>query len=148
MKAIVLVGLPGSGKSTLADNLVEDGWEVVSADSVRADLYKDAAVQGNPAVVWGQFFLRLRLLTLLGAQVVVDNTNCKTRDRLKVLEFLRESKYSVEYWLVDTPLDECLRRNKARSRRVPEAVIHRMHSSLEAGRAGLLQECSTVIIRM
>lgn len=147
MKAIILIGIPASGKSTLADKLILDGYKSVGADRVREELYGDAAVQGDPETVWNEFYLRLESLLATRFDVVIDNTSVRARDRKKVLDFCTRYGYSVEYWLLQTPLEVCLKRNKARTRVVPEEVILRMARTLQENIPLLREECSVTVIK-
>ena len=48
-----LIGSPGSGKSTLAAQMIQSisSSQIISTDQIRAQLYGDAATQGNWAEI-------------------------------------------------------------------------------------------------
>ena len=129
---IILVGIPGSGKSTKAKELVSQGYTHISADRVRAHLYGNANCQGDSDHVFRVFNDQLNKALLASKNVVVDNTNCKQkyRDRLRYVGNFYN--YAIETWVIDTPLDECIRRNGLRSRVVPEHILTNMYKSLHS----------------
>lgn len=145
MKAVVLIGIPGSGKSTLADNMILSGYRSVSADRIREALYGDAGIQGDPREVFGTFYRELDSHLTAGNPIVVDNTNVRAKDRKKLLEQFVRFGYTVEYWLMDTPLETCLLRNSLRERKVPDHVILRMFRALQENKAQLDLECDCVV---
>lgn len=127
----VLCGVPGSGKSTLAAAFKKLGYYVICPDDIRAELYGDASVQGNPKAVFEIAFLRLRRALLFGSDVVFDATNCRPEYRKNILESTDGYSRAVCLWL-DIPLEKCLEQNGRRERRVPEYVIRRMWRELHA----------------
>lgn len=121
MVNVMLIGLPGSGKSTLAAKYVAEGYTLVSTDAARAAIGGDPAVQHPWPEVWA-----VCLALAKGAdKVVYDATNILPEHRQDVMRQIGGAWIGV---VVDTPLDECLRRNAARDRVVPEEVIRNMHS--------------------
>lgn len=136
---LLLVGLPGSGKSTWAAQFIRDnpGYRIVSTDAIRAELYGNAAVQGEWRQVWGEVQQRWRegLQDIATGQLdglIYDATNACRRQRRSVIAAARALGYGpiFVYWF-DVPLSVCLRRNCLRQRQVPEEVINRMHRQLE-----------------
>lgn len=127
----VMVGLPASGKSTAAKALcsIDPNLHLISTDGIRKELYGTEEEQGDPAKVFNIAHKRVREELRKGNSVVFDATNVSERNRKSVLEQIPEdSNVLVRFWLMDTPLEECLRRNSARERVVPEEVIQRMAS--------------------
>lgn len=147
-KLVVMVGVPGSGKTTLAKKLVEKGFHYLNADSIRRELYGSEAEQGDKEQVFALFFQRLEVALEAGLDVVVDNTNINMRQRKPILERAQRFDYTdIQLWLLDVPLDVCLRRNSARERIVPDDIIANMF--MELNRSGRPQrlEGRLVIIR-
>ncbi|MBX9689295.1 MAG: ATP-binding protein, partial [Candidatus Obscuribacterales bacterium] len=70
-----MCGVPGSGKSTLAKRLVDKGYAVLNADSIREELWGDISEQRNSEQVFELFFKRMDEYMALGKDIVVDNTN-------------------------------------------------------------------------
>lgn len=144
MKAIIMIGVPGSGKSTIASQFAAEGMTVLSADKIREQIYGDAAIQGEPERVWGQFYRELEVLIAARTEIVIDNTNVRSKDRKVLLEYLIPAGYYVEYWLIDTPVEKCLQRNSQRERKVPESVILKMASTLQLNKLVLRTECDNI----
>jgi predicted kinase len=134
-RLILLVGIPGSGKTTLARKLTEKGFEVLSADSIRQEMYGNTAEQGEPEAVFAIFFERLAKLFAQGADVVIDNTNLKVKYRQEITDRGRPFGYEdPQIWVLDVPLNVCLNRNRLRQRKVPEDIVANMFN--EFNRSG------------
>ena len=72
-----------------------------------------------------------------GRNFVVDNTHTKEKYVKELKELIKgyseswtEYDYEIKVEVIDTPLDECLRRNALRPEPVFEEVIRRMHRQL------------------
>lgn len=128
-KLTVLVGLPASGKTTLAKKLAErDGAIILSSDAIRAELYGDESVQGDPAKVFRIMKERAVRALKEGRDVVYDATNINAKKRTTLLKELRNqvSNLQAECVMVLCPYGICLMRNRERDRVVPEEAIERM----------------------
>ena len=137
-----MVGIPGSGKSTWAEQFVAQQvlasrqYQQISTDDVRAQLYGDAAVQGEWRKIWAEVMRQLRICYALIEQgqlagAIYDATNARRRDRREALSAFRTLGFGpIEAVWLDTPLAVCLLRNRGRSRQVPIDVIERMHRQL------------------
>lgn len=130
MKTLYIpVGLPGSGKSTFVKNNLADNAYVISTDGIRGELYGDEAAQGNPKQVFMIAYNRLNTFLHDNTEknVVFDATNLTKQARQRILSKLtkKDNIKKVCIWL-DTPIDECKRRNAGRDRKVPEQVIDDM----------------------
>lgn len=130
-KLIILAGLPGSGKSTLAAKLQSSGYYRLNADSVRGMLFWDSGVQRNGDLVFGILGDALIRLCREGVPIVWDNTSLEYKDRYQVAYEAALNCYSSMTYLLDTPLEECKRRNLLRPSPVPESVIDSMAQKLQ-----------------
>lgn len=128
MRVIVLVGLPASGKSTWAE---AQGTTVLSSDHVRELLSDDVTNQQIHGQVFGtmRYLLRKRL-ELAAPLTIIDATNLRPKHRKPWIKVAKSLGAEVEAMFFDTPLEECQRRNAARSRVVPAEVIVQMASNL------------------
>jgi predicted kinase len=143
-----MIGVPGAGKTTLAQKITEKGWKYINADSIRLELYGNAAEQGDKEEVFALFFQRLEELMTEGVDVIVDNTNLNPKQRQPILERCEKFGYAdVQLWMLDVPLDLCLQRNKMRDRVVPEDIISNMYTELNKSGRPKRTEGKVVIIR-
>lgn len=128
----VSVGLPGSGKTTFFRNLARkiEGSFYTSGDDVRAELYGDAARQGDPAKIWDTVRSRACATLKDGRTTIVDGTMVKRVDRKALLAKCQPLASIVVCVYFTTPLEVCLERNLLRDRVVPDRVIKRMHQQL------------------
>lgn len=139
LRCHLLIGPPGSGKTTLAHELAPllqgDGELqalVLSTDSIRAELFGDAAVQGPWDEVRAVMLQRLQEAVAAGRPVIVDATHARRPWRLMYTQGLQLPR-PVEWigWWLTTPLEQCKAWALQRDRPVPEAVIEEFHASLD-----------------
>lgn len=130
---VATVGLPGSGKSTWAE-----GWVAqdpanrarVNRDKLRETL-RGSLVWGDPdlerQVTIAQHAL-IRALLGAGVSVVSDDTNLKPVHLYQLLLIAQECGAEVTIHRMDTPVEECVRRDALRppEQRVGAEVIRRM----------------------
>lgn len=126
-KLFVMVGIPGSGKSTFAKRVAEaiDGV-VLSSDDIRAEMFGDASHQCNPKIIFDEIEIRAKKALSEGKTVFLDSTGVKQFDRIRTVIRYHEDCSEAICVVVDTPVEECFRRNNHRERVVPEWVIDRM----------------------
>lgn len=147
-KLIILVGIPGSGKTTLANKITARGYTCLNADSIRQELWGDAADQREPEKVFDIFFKQLEDVLAEGKDVVIDNTNINTKQRKPIIERAAKAGYTdIQLWLLDVPLDVCLERNKKRDRAVPDDIVANMFMTLNRTGRPRREEGRLVIIR-
>jgi predicted kinase len=147
-RLVLLVGIPGSGKSTLAQKLIARGYKCLNADSIREELYGNAAEQGDKEQVFGIFFQQLDTALADGLDIVIDNTNLNMKQRKPILDRALAAGYSdIQLWLLDVPLDTCLERNRARPRTVPDDIVANMFMELNRSGRPKNSEGKLVIIR-
>ncbi|HJP80800.1 MAG TPA: ATP-binding protein [Candidatus Saccharimonadales bacterium] len=127
----MLSGGPASGKSTYGKLLAaREAFVVCSRDEVRRELRRK-----KPDATEDEIFLTF-VLSILNElrqkrNVVADATfsNWERRKQLIAHVMLFDVSTVIELHHLQTPLDECKRRNAARPRRerVPEADVERLH---------------------
>jgi predicted kinase len=123
-KLYTMVGVPGSGKSTIAKQI--PNTVIVSSDSIRKELYGAEEIQGDGKQVFDLVYKRIGEELAKGNDVVFDATNRTPAARKAVFRF--NAEHIAIY--VSTSLDDCLKRNAARERKVPEEVIYRMYNNI------------------
>lgn len=128
----ILKGLPGSGKTTAAEAWRAADPEhrvVVNRDQIRFHLYRKyrELTQLQEDIVTG---VELRLADLAlrqGKSVAADATNLLREHADKWVLLAKRHGVAYEVIRIDTPVAECLRRNRNRAaaggRFVPESVI-------------------------
>jgi predicted kinase len=140
LTAYVLIGAPGSGKSTYAAKLAEkENAVVISGDDIRAELYGDAAIQGD----WGEIWERIeeRVSECCGMNVILDGTHYRSAYRKEAITLLRSYGYEeIEAVVIDAPLDRCIMRNAARQRNVPRYVLVEMWEKLQVSLKNISNE--------
>ena len=147
-RLILLVGIPGSGKTTLATKLVEKGFHCLNADSIREELYGNAAEQGDPQEVFAIFFERLDKAMGENLDIVVDNTNLNPKQSKPIIEHDQTAGYTdIQLWFLDVPLEVCQKRNAVRSRCVPEDIVANMYMELNRNGRPRREEGKMVLIR-
>jgi predicted kinase len=124
---VLLVGLPGSGKSTWA----ADKAGVLSSDALRELLADDPGNQNIHARVFRVLrdLLKHRL-QLKRPVTYVDATNLTPHERRPYIKLAGLFDAEIEAVFFDVPVIECIRRNRARERIVPDDAIHKMAQRL------------------
>ena len=125
----VMIGPAGSGKSTASKNLFQNCIRVCP-DSVRKELFGDEADQREPGKVFHIAYTRMEDALCNGFDVVFDATNTTAFARKRVLERVDAIQHTAVAVYMNTPLEECKRRNRARGRVVPDAVIERQYAQM------------------
>lgn len=127
-----MVGIPASGKSTIAQKLVREENAVwLSSDKIREELYGDESIQGNGNEVFSLMEDRVRENLEAGNTVVYDATCVFAKIRTDLLERLNGTYDKAYCHYFDVPLEEAIKRNSQRDRKVPEKVIQRMYNNLQ-----------------
>ena len=136
-KAVVLAGGPGSGKSFVAQKL---GLKTLGLVVVNSDLFfvqmmkrKGLSLKMPASETEDREVARLaakastdrRLKNLVEARmgVLIDSTSGDQKKTEKIIKMLKKAGYDVKVIFIQTSLDTALRRNKERSRSIPETVV-------------------------
>ena len=132
-KMVLLIGLPAAGKSTISAAFEQAGWVRLNKDSLRKELYGDESILGNAKEVTALFYTRLQAALIEGKNILVDNTNVIFLHRKGPIEAARACGYtSITNVFLNVPLEECLRRNSLRDRKVPEQAMHDLSGMLNS----------------
>lgn len=126
-KMIILAGLPGAGKSTLAKKMVKQDptYVRVNLDDIRnmlgtSDFNKEKLVEQIELVSIGYAFNQKY-------NVIVDDTNLNPKKINKLKAIAKQYNAEVDYKLISTDVEECIRRDALRERPVGEDVIRRFY---------------------
>ena len=137
-KVLVLTGLSGSGKSTFARQFCAENpnWLRVNRDDLRRSLlpislseYWQTWPDREKNRIENLVNELQKTAILEGLQrgwyVLIDNTNLKQSyiNEFRKLFIEQFDEVEIQYVLIDTPLDECIRRDRERTDSVGEAVI-------------------------
>lgn len=121
VKLLMLKGLPGSGKSTHAKKLEAEGWTRANKDDIRAEFFPNYDYKDEKEVLRLEDMV-IRSALFEGDNVVVDDTNFNQQDRLE--KIAKEFDAEFEVLFIDTPVEECIKRNRKRAKNVPmEAIL-------------------------
>ena len=131
-KLIMCRGLQASGKSTFAENWVAESPETrtrINRDLIRSTYYN--SLWGSSVNEDGVTMIEMTIaqaIMLDGLRdIVVDNTNFKSEAVLPYLNLAEFWGYKVEFKDFEVDLDELIRRDNAREKKVGEAVIRSYH---------------------
>lgn len=130
----VMCGPAGSGKSTWAKKHLDNLYtEYISRDEVRMSLITDNDHYfSKEKEVFREFINRIqRAINDEGIDVIVDATHLDVWSRRKLTNALDDAltrPWEIYYIVMDTPYEECCRRNDNRTGRanVPHNVIKEM----------------------
>lgn len=123
-KLLILRGLPASGKSTRAKEVVAMGnWVRVNRDLLRTMLHFDKFTGINEGLTVDAEKAIVRKLLTAGQNVVVDdvNLNPKNHQMWGALSAEIGATYAIE--TIKTPMEECIRRDSLREKKVGRDVI-------------------------
>lgn len=147
-RLVLLVGVPASGKSTLAQRLIDKGYVCLNADAIRKELHGDEGEQSDAEKVFGIFFERLEEALAQSCDIVIDNTNINTKHRSPILQRAIKAGYEdIQLWVLDTPLETCLERNRGRERSLPDEIVSNYYNALHGHGKPRKHEGKLVIVR-
>lgn len=127
-KLLMLKGLPGSGKTHHARTLVEQGYARVNKDDLRAMMHSSKFSNGNEKEILNARDLIVMRNLQDRISVVVDDTNFEPKHQERLQEIASNYDADFEVLFIDTPLEECIKRNEQRANKVPISVITKMHN--------------------
>ncbi len=127
-RVYITVGLPGSGKSTWLQIL---GAQAISSDEIRRLLADDVTDQTIHQQVFETVRHLVRQRLVIGKpETYVDATHLTPVERAPYFAVAQEFDAEVIALWFDVPLAECLARNAARDRKVPEPALREMAAKL------------------
>ena len=137
---LLLRGAQASGKSTwVTENNLEP--YTLSADKIRLNianpiLNEDGSIeisQKNNKLTWELLHKYLEMRMENGDFTIIDATHSDIKLMNKYRDLANTYKYTIYYLEFDTPLEECLKRNRERVgyKYVPEKVIERTWETIK-----------------
>ena len=133
-KLIVMVGLPGSGKSYYANKLLEEATNptvILSSDNYRKKLFGDENDQTHNEQVFKTLYQDIRKYLISHVDVIFDATNTSLKSRLRIMKEIEGIECDKEAYVICTPIEECIERDKNRERSVGEEVIWKFVRSFQ-----------------
>lgn len=130
MRVVIMMGIPASGKSTLANSL---GIRVLASDELRL---QHPEIPPTSTTIWTMMKNMLRQCIENNEDVVIDATNVSVKDRDRWLSVIKKEKAKgfqifTSLYIMTTPKEVCLERNKHREARVPDIAIHSIEKRWE-----------------
>lgn len=136
-----LSGLPASGKSSWAKQKIEEDRKKgiinkrVNKDDLRAMLDNSVHSKERESFVLATRDMIIEGALEMGHDVIVDDTNFHPKHLERIKEIVenyrnlhKEAHVSIEEKFFDTPLAECIRRDRNRENPVGSAVIKDMYN--------------------
>ena len=126
-KLILCQGIQGSGKSTWAKAWAKEDPEHrvrLNYDDLR-NMMGIYWVPSREKMLLSIEEAFLKHAVLKGYDIVIDNMNLNPKTVEKYEKWAKEYSYTLEKVLFDTPVEECIRRDKERPNPIGEVVIKR-----------------------
>jgi len=136
---VVLIGPSSSGKTTWALEHFEAS-EVVSSDALRAMVGVDEDDQRASAAAFEVLEKVVDERIGRGLTTVIDTTGLHKKNRMSWMARSHDADLPIYAAVMDTPPDECERRNAERSRPLPKATLRKQITKFGDVVAGLEEE--------
>jgi len=129
-RLVLMSGLPGSGKDSFIDSALPD-LPVVSLDDIRDQM--DVGWKDKQGQVIQAGLEEARRHLRAGDSFIWNATSLSRKLRQKIIGLARDYDAVVEIVSIDIPLDEVMRRNRARGdRAVPDTVMEKLAGKRDA----------------
>lgn len=118
-------GLPASGKSTRAKEIMEESGNVVriNKDLLRTMLHFDKWSGVNESITRNVSRAIAKSLLESGTNVIIDDTNLNDGTFQSWKDLANQVEAKIEVSITETPMEECLLRDRNRENRVGDHVI-------------------------
>lgn len=125
---VVFCGIPGSGKTTLSCSLAEQYGATLHTFDALPRAHHPKYAEAVRTQMWEDIAEDLRA----GKNVVCDDLHTKLKWRKGLLSAIEGIPCERVLMVATTPLEECLRRNANRERRLPDFVVENIAKTYEA----------------
>jgi tRNA uridine 5-carbamoylmethylation protein Kti12 len=119
MKLIIFCGISGSGKTTKSREIFND------YNALRLSFDEMHCFQHNELIP------HILKALMDGNNVVVDSLYIERWQRVELLSAVAGIGCEKILVVINTPLDECLKRNQNREVRLPDFVLHDLYNKFE-----------------
>ena len=119
---IITVGVAGCGKTTYVKKRFPNFYRI-SMDEIRGQLSLDPADSEQSQLAFRCCYPLLQRALSGGKSIVWDATSLTTNSRKQLIQSARRFGFRVVIIYFDIPLEEILRRNSQRRRKVPDSAI-------------------------
>ena len=129
---VMVVGLPGAGKSSFLKDWLTKGKEKInihSSDNIRKELLGDEGAQTDNTLVFETLHNRVKEDLINGISCCYDATNISEKYRKAFFFFFKNIKCKKVCYIIATPIEECIKRDEARTRHVGKNVILKMYKN-------------------
>lgn len=141
--AVLMFGAPGSGKSTVAEQRYLSQHRFVQVDTDEVKQFLPGYDPAKPETVHHQsnpISDRILDQAIKGQRpFVMDGTGTNESWYREVIRRARDAGYHVVLCKVDVGVETAMRRNRQRSRSVPEALLREKHAAVDHNFARLLE---------
>lgn len=126
---IILCGIPGSGKTTISEQLSVQ----YNAKLYHYDEFVKQFTYADKGKTHSYLYKTVASDLLNNHNVVIDDLHTRLEWRRELLDALKDVSCTKILVVVNTPLEECLRRNAKRSgsARLPDSIIEHLHKTYE-----------------
>lgn len=140
---LILIGISGSGKSTFAKQFCAENsnWLRVNRDGLRKSMLavslneywraENNFIQRTESLVNEIHNTAIKTALRKDWNVLIDNTHIKLAYINQIIKLVSDFKVEIRFKLIDTPLEECIERDKNRSDQVGETVIREQFEKLQ-----------------
>lgn len=120
-------GLPASGKSTKAQEILAQGNTVrLNKDLLRTMLHFDKFTGRNEGLTRDASRMLAKTFLAQNTNVIIDDTNLNDGTMQSWKDLAKECEAKIEHHNIETPVEECLKRDAQREKQVGATVIKQM----------------------
>lgn len=127
-KMTIMIGLPASGKSTAAEaTMIAHGNTIrINKDLLRTMLHFDKWSGPREGLTRDVARMIAKHFLSIGVNVIIDDTNLNKATVQGWRDLAKELDASIEYIKMDTSMEECIKRDRVRDKKVGKHVIVNM----------------------